>query len=60
MIINYDSYTEEKLFVAVSICYGCGYLLLLWNGVQNDVHCNCIILPKKEGYETMNLDSKNF
>ena len=31
-----SSYVKEKLFVAASILYGCGYLFLLSKGVQND------------------------
>ena len=26
-----------------SVLYGCGFLLLLWKGAQNDAHCNCIV-----------------
>ena len=46
--INHDyraAYIEEKSFVAASVLYGCGYFLLLWTGVQNDAHCNCIVPP---------------
>ena len=31
-----SSYIKEKLFVAASILYGCGYLFLLWKGAQNN------------------------
>ena len=28
-----------------SILYGCGFLLPLWKGAQNNVHCNYIVPP---------------
>ena len=31
--------------MAASVLYGCGYLLLLWKGAQNDAHCNFFVPP---------------
>ena len=45
LIMVKSSYTKEKWFVAASILCSCGYLFLLWKGVQNDVHCNSIKPP---------------
>ena len=33
----------KKKTVTPSVLYGCGYLLLLRKGAQNDVHYNCIV-----------------
>ena len=35
----------KKIFVAASVLYGCGYLLLLWKGVLNYAPCNSIVPP---------------
>ena len=35
----------RKNFIAASVWYSCGYLFLLWQGAQNNAHCNCIIPP---------------
>ena len=32
--------------MAASALNGCGYLFLLWKGVQKVVHCNCMKPPK--------------
>ena len=36
---------KKKLFMAASVLYGCGYLLLLRKGAQHDVQYNCIVPP---------------
>ena len=36
---------KKKLFMAASVLYGCGYLLLLRKGAQHEVQCNFIVPP---------------
>ena len=38
---------QRKLFVTTSVLYGCGYLLLLCKGAQNNAHCN---ISNRQGY----------
>ena len=34
---------KNYLFYA-AVLYGCGYLLLLRKGAQNDAYCNCVVV----------------
>ena len=37
-----DEFSFTDIFLN-SILYGCGFLSLLWKGVQNTAYCNCIV-----------------
>ena len=40
-----EAILKKTFFMAASVLYGCGYLLLLWKGMQNDPYCNSIVPP---------------
>ena len=40
------------------VLYGCGFLLLLWKGAQNDVHCNSIVFLFFSAAELNNIESE--
>ena len=49
-----DKFSFTHIFLN-SILYGCGFLSLLWKGVQTDTHCNCIVSSSLRCYATFKV-----
>ena len=45
IFFNDINHGYKAAFVAAFVLYGCGFLLLLWKGAQNDEHASYIIPP---------------